>query len=232
MRSGERFVHSYYYLLFNLIVFVPILILSFVTDVKPHRHLKALLGAFLFICVPFILLDAWAVHAGYWGFNSNYVLNPRFINLALEEILFFVTVPFAMIYVWGVIRKFVANRQLATWIPLLFLSVAAGAAGALLVWYWDRGYTVAAMVATLIAVVVAGCSNLVFTLRFWVFQIALLVLFLVANRVLTALPIILYSNAEIIGTKILTIPLEDFFFNFALINLFLITYNWLDSKNR
>ncbi|MFO0881944.1 MAG: lycopene cyclase domain-containing protein [Candidatus Saccharimonadales bacterium] len=223
-------MHSYYYLLFNLLVFVPVLILSFTTDVKPHRHLKALLGAFLLVCVPFILWDAWAVHAGHWGFNSNYVLSPRFINLALEEILFFITVPFAMIYVWGVIRKFVDDVQIKTWIPLALLSLAAGAAGALLVWYWDRGYTRAAMIAALIAVIVAGCSTLVFTLRFWVFQVVLLLLFLIANWVLTALPIILYSNAEIIGTKILTIPLEDFFFNFALINLFLITYNWLDSR--
>lgn len=218
------------YLLFNLIVFVPVLILSFKTDVKPHRHWRALLGAFLLVCIPFILWDIWAVRAGHWGFNANYAIDRRIAGLAIEEILFFVTVPFAMIYVWGVIKKFVTNNQIKTWIPLAALSAATGSAVALLILYWGNGYTRAAMIATLIAVVVVACSRLLFTKRFWMFQLALLAIFLVANWVLTAIPIIVYSNAEIIGTKVLTIPIEDFFFNFAFINLFLVTFNWIDCR--
>lgn len=223
-------MHNYAYLLFNLVVFIPVLVLSLVTDVKPHKHWRALLGAYLLVSVPFVLWDAWAVHAGHWGFNANYVLSNRFMGLALEELLFFITVPFAMMYVWGVVKKYISNVQVRTWIPLTALSLAAGSAVALLVWYWDRGYTRSAMIAALLAIIVAACSQLIFNKRFWVFQILLLGIFLVANWILTALPIILYGNSEIIGTKVLTIPLEDFFFNFALINLFLIVFNWLDTR--
>ena len=220
------------YLLFNLAVFIPVLILSFTTDVKPHRHWRAFLGAFLLVCVPFILWDAWAVYAGHWDFNSIYVTSPRFIYLAVEEILFFITVPFAMMYVWGVVRKHIVDREVATWWPLALLSATAGIAAALLIWYWNNGYTRAAMFATLIAVIIVGCSRLVFTARFWSFQIILLGLFILANWFLTALPIIMYSSDAIIGIRILTIPIEDFFFNFALINLFLVTFNWLDIRTQ
>jgi lycopene cyclase domain-containing protein len=220
------------YLFFNLLVFVPVLILSFTTDVKPHRHWRALLGGYLLVSLPFILWDAWAVHAGHWGFNSSHVMSSRFIHLPIEEILFFFTVPFAMMYVWGVVKKFVADRAVATFWPLFVLSGAVGSAVALLVIYRGNGYTTAAMCATLIAAIVVASSRLVFTRRFWVFQLALFGIFVLANWFLTALPIITYNDSSIIGTRILTIPLEDFFFNFAFVNLFLVTFNWLDSRTR
>ena len=223
-------MHNYVYLLFNLIVLIPVLILSFKTDVKPHRHIAAFLGALLFVSVPFVLWDMWAVRAAHWGFNTDYVLGYRFIGLPLEELFFFVTVPFAMLYVWGVIKKHVTNGAVRLWVPLTAMSVAAGLAVSLLILYWDRGYTRTAMIAVLIAIAIVACSHLIFTKRFWVFQLVLLAIFFAANWVLTALPVVVYSGAAIIGTKILTIPIEDFFFNFAFINLFLVVFDWLDHR--
>ena len=107
---------------------------------------------------------------------------------------------------------------------------AVGSAIALLVVYRDNGYTTAAMCATLLAAIVVASSRLVFTRRFWVFQLALFGIFVLANWFLTALPVITYGEASIIGTRILTIPVEDFFFNFAFVNLFLVTFNWLDTR--
>lgn len=222
---------SYAYLFFNLIVFVPVLILSFITDVKPHKHWRALLSAFLLVSIPFILWDWWAVANGHWGFNAKYILDYRVLQLPLEELLFFVTVPFAMIYVWGVIKKFVTDRAVGTLWPLLVASIAVGVSIALLVLYWNNGYTRSAMLAALIAIGLALCSNLFFTQRFWTFQIVLLGIFVVANWLLTALPIITYGDSSIIGYRVITIPIEDFFFNFAFLNLFLVTFNWLDMKN-
>lgn len=223
-------MREFSYYLFNLLVFVPVLVLSLKTDVKPHRHWRSLLGAFLLVSLPFVAWDSWAAYAGHWGFNSTYVTSPSFIHLPAEELLFFFTVPFAMMYVWGVVKKFVADRAVVAWWPLLLLSVIGGSAIALLLLYWDNGYTRSAMLVALFATIAIACSRLVFTRRFWVFQLVALGIFIIANGILTALPIITYGESSIIGLRMLTIPIEDFFFNFAFINLFLVCFNWLDNR--
>ncbi len=217
------------YYLFNIIVFLPVLILSFVTDVKPHRHIRGLLAGYILVSVPFMIWDVWATSAGHWWFNSQYITGPYIFNVPLEEYLFFLTVPFALLYVWGVIKKFVADRSLAGIFPLLMFGVAAGAAVWMLVNYWDNGYTRSAAIATLIAVLVATVSRIAYTKRFWTFQLVLLGLFLVFNSFLTMLPIITYGPDAIIGFRIGDIPIEDFFFNFAFANLFLIVYTFADQ---
>lgn len=219
------------YYIFNLLVFLPVLILSFVTDVKPHKHIRALLAGFLFVSVPFIVWDVWAVAAGHWGFNSTYVTSPRLFGLPIEEMLFFITVPFALIYVWGVVKKFIADRAVLPLFAYLMFGIAGGASVFFLITQWSNGYTRSAMIASLIAIVFAAFSKIAYSLRFWIFQLVLLVLFIVFNGFLTSLPIITYGNDAIIGYKIFNIPLEDFFFNFAFINLFLLVFHWFDAPN-
>lgn len=220
------------YYLFNLLVFLPVLLLSFTTDVKPHRHLKALLAGYLFVSLPFMIWDIWAASTGHWGFNAEYVTGPYLFNVPLEEYLFFLTVPFAMMYVWGVVKKYVADKSLAGILPLLAFGFAAGASVWLLVNFWGNGYTRSAAIATLIAVIFAAMSRIAYTVRFWVFQVLLLGLFLVFNSILTMLPIITYGPDAIIGFRISDIPIEDFFFNFAFINLFLLAFTTADQRRR
>jgi lycopene cyclase domain-containing protein len=217
-------MHNFVYLLFNILVFVPVLILSIFTDVKPHIKWRALLGAYMFVNVPFILWDVWAAQAGHWGFNESYVYSTRFWGLPFEEILFFFTVPFAMMYVWGVVNKHVTDRVFGKKWPLLAMGVLAVLSLVLLAKFWGNGYTRSAMIATIIAIVAVAYSKLLFSYRFWVFQLVLLGIFVVANSILTALPIITYGDASIIDTRILTIPIEDFFFNFAFLNIFLVFF--------
>jgi lycopene cyclase domain-containing protein len=46
------------------------------------------------------------------------------------------------------------------------------------------------------------------------------------------LPIITYGSDAIIGFRIGDIPIEDFFFNFAFINLFLLAFTTADKRRR
>ena len=222
-------MREFTYYIFNLLVFLPVLILSFTTDVKPHRHLRGLLAGILFVSFPFIVWDVWAVAAGHWGFNSAYVAGPYIFGLPLEEILFFVTVPFAMMYVWGVVKKFVADRNIALIVPLLGFGTALAASIWMLVYYWGNGYTRSAAIAAIIAIIFAMFMRIGYSARFWTFQLLLLGLFLVFNSYLTSLPIITYGADAIIGFKIGTIPIEDFFFNFAFITLFLLAFHAADQ---
>ena len=217
-------MRSYLYLFFNIVVFVPVLVLSLTTDVKPHKHWRSLLFAYLAVSVPFILWDIWAAQAGHWGFNSLYIYSWRFFGIPAEELLFFITVPFAMMYVWGVIKKHVSDRAVGKIWPKIVLILIGLAAIVFSLIYFGNGYTRSAMLATLLSILVIFWSGMYKMQRFWVFQAVLLALFLVFNSILTALPIITYGENSIVGLRIGTIPFEDFWFNFAFINLFLIVF--------
>jgi lycopene cyclase domain-containing protein len=222
-------MRNYYYYLFNLIVFLPVLILSFTTNVKPHKHVRGLLAGYLFVSLPFMLWDIWAVSSGHWSFNPEYITGPILWGVPLEEYLFFITVPFALIYTWGVIKKYVGDIGIPAIFPLIFMGSAAAFSIWSLIYYWSNGYTRTVAIVTLLMIVLLVSSRLAYTLRFWTFQLVLLGLFLVFNSVLTMLPIVTYDPSAIIGFKLGDIPIEDFMFNFAFANLFLLAYHTADQ---
>lgn len=214
------------YYLFNAAVFVPVFLLSLTTDVQPHRRIKRLVAGSLLVSLPFILWDIWAVRAGHWSFNERYVVGPYLFGVPVEELLFFFTVPFACMYVWGVVRKHDKSPQKMSLTTMRGVFVAVTLLAALLLLlYWGNGYTRSALIAFFITLLLLVWRRDIVSLRqFWVFQACILGLFLVANTVLTALPIITYGADSFIGFRIGTIPVEDFFFNFALLNAWLIAY--------
>jgi lycopene cyclase domain-containing protein len=219
------------YYIFNLLVFLPVFLLSLFTDVKPHKNIKALLFAYLIVSLPFVVWDFWAASEGHWGFNSKYISGPYLFSVPFEEILFFITVPFAMMYVWGVVQKHLKIKQINKKYYLSILFFIALLSLALLIIGWGNGYSISAALAALITVIVLLKSSLINTNQFWAFQIVLLALFIICNTILTALPIITYGPDAIIGFRLGTIPVEDFFFNFALINLFLVAYHHVVNRS-
>lgn len=223
---------NWYYLFFNVLVFVPVLVLSFKTDVQPHKQWRALLLAYALVSLPFIGIDIIAAQQSLWYFNELYISAYQYVQLPPEEILFFFTVPFAMLYVWGVIKKHVAAKPMGTVWPLVMLATIVAGATTLGLVYWGQRYTMLAAGLVIVTAMAVGASTkLLFDNRFWIFQIALLGIFIMANAILTSLPIITYNASEIIGLKLYTIPLEDFLFNFAFINSFLVAFTAFEQSH-
>jgi lycopene cyclase domain-containing protein len=48
--------------------------------------------------------------------------------------------------------------------------------------------------------------------------------FLLVNSALTALPVVEYDPKAIFGLRVVTIPIEDFFYNYAMLSLYLLFY--------
>jgi lycopene cyclase domain-containing protein len=222
-------MQQYYYLIFIAIILLPVLLLSFKTDVKPHRHLRGLLAGYLFVSLPFMVWDVWATARGHWAFNPEFILGPELFGVPLEEYLFFLAVPFALIYTWGVIKKYVGDIGIPAIMPLIVMGAAAAFTIWSLVYYWDNGYTRTVAIVLLLTILLLVGSRLAYTLRFWTFQLVLLGLFLVFNSILTMLPIVTYDPNAIIGFKFGDIPIEDFMFNFAFANLFLLAFHTADQ---
>ncbi len=56
------------------------------------------------IVVIFGAWDVFATYRGHWHFNPDGVWSPKIINLPIEEVLFFVVIPFCCIFTWEAIN--------------------------------------------------------------------------------------------------------------------------------
>lgn len=79
-------------------------VLSFWPPLKFYRNLKALFCSIAIILLVFGSWDVFATYKGHWSFNPHGVLGIRIINLPLEEVLFFVVIPFCCIFTWEVLK--------------------------------------------------------------------------------------------------------------------------------
>jgi lycopene cyclase domain-containing protein len=197
--------------------------LLFIAKDKVTLNLRAFALAFLYVCMPFIVWDMWAASNEHWGFNPRYIIGPYIFKLPIEEMLFFVTVPFAMTFVWELMASRVKDInnpkiiQCILWVVVIVSGMAAG--------YFDGAYTKSVLLALSFCSLLLLRSKIYVLARFWRFQLYHLGVFVVFNGVLTALPIITYSGSAIIGIRLGTIPLEDFAYSFCLISLFVLAYN-------
>jgi lycopene cyclase domain-containing protein len=96
-------VMSQYMLVLILAAIVPVCG-SFWPPLGFYRNLRALFYSIGLIVAVFGLWDIFATYRGHWYFNPGSVWNVRVINLPVEEVLFFVVIPFCTIYTWEAIN--------------------------------------------------------------------------------------------------------------------------------
>jgi len=90
---------SKYMLVLILSVIIPF-VLSFYPPLKFYRNIKALFYSITLIVVIFGTWDIFATFRGHWYFNPSGVWSFIIINLPIEEVLFFVIIPFCCIFTW------------------------------------------------------------------------------------------------------------------------------------
>lgn len=208
--------------------------LSFDRKVAFYRSWKYLLPAILIVSVIFLVWDEFFTRSGVWGFNTKYTSGIRLFSLPLEEVLFFLIVPFACLFIYEVVKNYFPKLRI-----LFFARIFAFAIGALAftltVSYLNRWYTLVACGTAFLLV-----SGIYFKLKaswFPLFSLAFLVClipFLLVNGALTGFftqePVVWYNEAQFSGLRIGTIPLEDLFYNFDLLILVTALYEY--RKNR
>lgn len=224
----------YSYLLINVLTLAGPMARSFEPRIQFWRRWKALLPAIGLTMAFFIVWDVLYTHWGVWGFTYDYLLGIRLINLPLEEWLFFITVPYACLFIYDVLNHFVRRDLLAAVArPLAWLLVAGGIS--LVIVYWGHAYTVAAsgvMVGLLLLELLVLRDP--WLGRFFLAFSVSLVPFLIVNGILTgaitARPIVWYDNAENLGLRLGTIPLDDFIYGMDLMFMNVIWYERLRSR--
>ena len=221
-----------YYLYLNLLIIAFPLIFSFERRlIKFHTRIKPLLISIFLVGIFFVGWDVFATFRGHWSFNPIYVNDIKILGLPIEEILFFVTVPYSCLFVFESVLKFIGDKKIfATkkWFSLiigaLIIAVAFG--------FYGKEYTFLAILSVGLSVLVVSLINFrLFSSRaYWIYIFLTLILFFIFNFLLTSTPVVQYSSAAITGFRITTIPIEDFLFNFSMLTNYLIIYLWASKK--
>ena len=208
---------KYTYLLINfLTVFFPI-VLSFDKRVQFYKNWQfvwpgmGITGAF------FLGWDVLFTAENVWSFNAHYISGIKLFNLPIEEIFFFLTVPFACIFIYECINYYIKwqlSKQVAKYITatLIILSFA------LALVYHNKLYTLVTF--SFLYLLLGGLLLLfrvIFLNRFYLTFLVSLVPFYLVNGVLTALPVVIYNNHQNMGLRVGTIPFEDHFYSMSLL---------------
>jgi lycopene cyclase domain len=96
---------TYYFKILVLSFFVPF-IFSFHPKVNYFPNFKKLIISLPLTSLPFIVWDVIFTSIQVWGFNEEYHSSIYIYNLPLEEVLFFIFIPFCCMYTYHVIEKY------------------------------------------------------------------------------------------------------------------------------
>jgi lycopene cyclase domain-containing protein len=199
----------YTYLALNLLSVAFPLAYSFTARSGFSRRFGPAWLAILLVAVPMLVWDVVFTARGVWGFNPEYHLGAKLYGLPVEEILFFFCIPFACLFIYDTVKKFpslalpvIPVRAVSGALAVLLVGIAAMSTG--------RAYTFWCLLlaAPFPAALAAGY------LRHRAGHIASaylfhLIPFFLVNGILTALPVVWYNNAENLGLRLGTIPVED-----------------------
>ncbi len=206
---------------------------SFNQRIKLNHYLFPIFLALLIPAIPFILWDIYFTYLEVWGFNSEHHCGILIRNLPLEEILFFLIIPFCCLFTYFVLKKFDSfnlpyNKVLLRLFSLILFAIA--------IIFHERVYTLSVSLLSSLFI-----FNISFSKSKWngyffsTYIIISLFPFIIVNGLLTGYldpntSPVWYNNDEIIGIRLLTIPIEDFLYNFILMYINVFVFEFYSKK--
>jgi len=212
---------KYLYLAINLLSISIPFVFSFYKPAPFYKTWKHLSVAIVLPAAIFIGWDEYFTRLGVWGFNPRYLSGIYIGSLPIEEILFFVCIPYACLFTYHALNYLVKMDYLGvykTQITKVLIILLAGLGGI----YYDRLYTSVtffglAIFLTLLLVLVKP----VYLGRFYFAFAIILIPFFMVNGILTGsfIPeeVVWYNSMEQLNIRMGTIPVEDTFYGMLLI---------------
>lgn len=223
------FDKHYTYLLLNLGSIIFPFLLSFDKKVAFYKKWPQLLWGIGLTGAFFIVWDVLKTHYGIWSFNPEYIVGIYIINLPVEEWLFFITVPYACVFIYACLNAYLPDylskpsKYIAPTLIVTLLILAAV--------NYTRTYTVVTFMFTAIflGIYMAFFKNRLGG-RFWMAYLVHLVPFFIINGFLTSLPVVIYNDAENLGIRVGTVPIEDTIYSMLLLLMNIGIMEWRQQK--
>jgi lycopene cyclase domain-containing protein len=227
-------MEKFLYLAVNLFALSYPLAQSFEYRIKYASKWNALFPAILITGAFFILWDIWFTHLGVWEFNPRYLIGFYIANLPIEELMFFLVIPFACVFIYEVlIYYFPKDRFKPLGKPFVF--VLAPTLFTLGILNLDKWYT---SVNFILGALILSIHFLIFKDRFlgrFIFAYLVhLIPFLLCNGILTGglteEPVVIYNSSENLGIRIWTVPIEDTVYSMTLFLMIISIFEKIRGK--
>ena len=225
---------SLYFILLLVTVSIPVL-LSFDKRLHFYTRWKFVFPSLIFIAAIYIIFDIIFTNKGIWGFNSTYISGINLFGLPVEEVLFFIAVPYASIFLHEAFVEYFPHFRIGK--KLTFsITISLIILSAFIIFFnLDKTYTTYIFIKVIIVLALSLLFDRRIIRSFYITFLIILVPFIIVNGVLTGTGIneevVWYNNAENLGIRVLTIPVEDFGYAFSLILYNLLTIQFLSKIN-
>ncbi len=192
------------------------------------KHWKAVFLSLTIVATIFLIWDAIFTANGVWGFNPDYHINLLLFGMPIEEWLFFFCIPYASIFIHYSLAYFkpdlLISEKITKGITLFFMVILVP----VIFMNTDKAYTFVNYLFLEFVLLIGFFFGLKYLQRFYIAFLIILVPFFIVNGILTGTgieePVVWYNNAENLGIRLLTIPIEDIGYAFTMLfgNVFLI----------
>lgn len=221
------------YLYLNIFTISLPFLLSFDKKVAFYKSWKHLFPAIGIMAAVFIGWDAIFTYFNIWSFNDAYLTGPRLLGLPIEEWMFFITVPYACVFIYACLLAYLKSdplarihRPLLVGISLLLLIIAGV--------YYAKIYTSITFVATALLVLYNVYKKQAWLSMFLLSYFVTLIPFVLVNGLLTGSHIedqvVWYNPAHILNVRIFTIPVEDTIYNLFMLLMTVQLFEWFRGK--
>lgn len=218
------------YLILNIASFIVPFIYSFEKKMRFIQWWKSIFLSISIVGVLFIIWDVIFTAQGVWGFNPSYHTNILLFGLPLEEILFFICIPYASLFTHYAFLYFNPNVKLSSKFTKITTYILLGVSVVILFVAWPKKYTIVNFLLFVLLLLYSIVSRGQILNHFFITFLLILIPFFIVNGILTGSfiegEVVWYNNNENLGIRILTIPIEDivYAFNMLYSSLILIAY--------
>ena len=210
----------YTYLLIDVLTPLIPIVFSFHPRLRFYRTGYALWPAVLLTATLFLVWDIYFTAWGVWGFNPHYLLGIDWFGLPVEEWMFFICIPYACMFTYASLKTLLKKNFLARYTKAISWGIIVGLSGVLL-FNFQHLYTAVTFSSTIIFLIWLMRTDADFLGPFYIsYTLIFAMPFLLVNGVLTgsfiAEEVVWYNDAENLGIRVFTIPVEDFVYGFLL----------------
>lgn len=225
---------KYLYLIIDLAAISLPLAFSFYPKANFSKKWKYLFPAIVIPAIIFLVWDEWFTRMGVWGFNPDYLTGIYLFNLPLEEVLFFICIPYACVFTYEAVGYFSKRDYFKHVVNKIniFLIVVLTVIALLNYYRWYTFITFVSLSLFLLYLHVRLKPE--FLGKFYLSYLFILIPFFLTNGILTGTGIesevVWYNDAENLGIRMGTIPVEDTFYGMLLILMNVSIFEWLQAK--